>query len=134
MTTESRYSAPATFERFVVDLKASARTGGQPIINPQLFASALGMNIQTLAGRAHVHRATITHPCRDDPLQVFLRDAMRILGAAAEINDNLPDVLFWFRNEPVPPFDYQCPEQLVSAGRTDDLLRFVQSLKTGGLG
>ncbi|MCK0768117.1 MULTISPECIES: hypothetical protein [Chromohalobacter] len=65
---------------------------------------------------------------------ILLRDAIRVLGVAADINGNLPDALFWFRNEPIPPFDYQTPEQLVSAGRTDDLVRYVQSLKAGVTG
>jgi hypothetical protein len=130
----AEYHAPASFERFVADLKASARASGEPIINPRLFSSALSMDIQTLAARAHVHRSTIARAQGAEKLQAFLRDAIRVLGAAADINGNLPDALFWFRNEPIPPFDYQTPEQLVSAGRADDLLRYVQSLKAGVLG
>ncbi|WP_280564200.1 DUF2384 domain-containing protein [Chromohalobacter sp. 48-RD10] len=128
------YHAPASFECFVADLKASARAGGEPVINPRLFASALGMDIQTLAARAHVHRTTINRAQGAEKLQSFLRDVLRVLGAAADINGKLPDVLFWFRNEPISTFDYQPPEQLVSEGRADDLLRYVQSLKAGGVG
>lgn len=139
MSTEAlrdptEYHAPASFERFVSDLRNSARAGGEPIINPRLFASALGMDIQTLAARAHVHRTTITRAHGAEKLQAFLRDALRVLGAAADINGNLPDALFWFRNEPISTFDYQTPEQLVSTGRADDLLRYVQSLKAGVVG
>jgi hypothetical protein len=130
----AEYQAPASFERFVADLRASARAGGEPIINPRLFASALGMDIQTLAARAQVHRTTIARAQGAEKLQAFLRDAIRVLGAAADINGNLPDALFWFRNEPISLFDYQTPEQLVSAGRTDDLLRYVQSLNAGVVG
>jgi hypothetical protein len=31
--------------------------------------------------------------------------------------------LFWYRNEPLPAFSYRTAEQLVSEGRTDELLR-----------
>lgn len=130
----AEYHAPASYARFVEDLKASARAEGEPVISPRLFASALRMDIQTLASRAHVHRSTITRGQGAEKLQSFLRDAIRVLGVAADINGNLPDALFWFRNEPIPPFDYQTPEQLVSAGRTDDLVRYVQSLKAGVTG
>ena len=92
------------------------------------------MDIQTLAVRAHVHRSTITRAQGAEKLQAFLRDAIRVLGAAADINGNLPDALFWFRNEPIAIFDYQTPEQLVSDGRANDLLRYTQSLRAGVLG
>lgn len=130
----ANYHAPASFERFVADLKASARSSGEPVINPKLFSSALGMEVQTLATLAHVHRSTVARAQNAEKLQTFLRDAIRVLGAAADINGNLPDALFWFRNEPIAIFDYQTPEQLVSAGRANDLIRYVQSLKAGFTG
>jgi hypothetical protein len=42
--------------------------------------------------------------------------------------------LFWYRNEPLPVFDYKTAEQLVSDGRTDDLLRYVSSFEAGAAG
>ncbi|MGM0521997.1 MAG: DUF2384 domain-containing protein, partial [Pseudomonadota bacterium] len=44
------------------------------------------------------------------------------------------DALFWFRNEPIGAFDYKTPEQLVSEGRADDLLRYVKALQAGVVG
>lgn len=69
-----------------------------------------------------------------EKLQGFLRDAMRVMRAAVDINHSLPDALFWFRNEAIGSFDYQTPEQLVSDGRTDDILRYVKSLRVGAVG
>lgn len=130
----SNYRAPDNFDRFVDDLRAAARPSGLPIINPKLFASALSMDIQVLANRAHVHRTTITRAEGSEKLQKFLREAMRVLAAATDINGNFHDALFWFRNEPISAFDYQTPEQLVSDGRADDLLRYVRALSAGAVG
>ncbi|MCS2608457.1 DUF2384 domain-containing protein [Halomonas dongshanensis] len=142
MTTEalheslelSSYRAPESFDHFVQDLKTAARPDGQPIISPRLFASALSMDLQILAKRAHVHRTTIARAAGSEKLQSFLRDAMRVLAAATDINGNFHDALFWFRNEPISAFDYKTPEQLVSDGRSEDILRYVCALQAGAVG
>ncbi|QNI02280.1 DUF2384 domain-containing protein [Halomonas sp. SH5A2] len=128
------YQAPDSFARFLADLKGVAREDRQPLINPKLFASALSMDIQTLASHAHVHRTTIYRAQGAEKLQRFLREALRVLGAAADINGDFHDALFWFRNEPIGAFDYKTPEQLVSEGRADDLLRYVKALQAGVVG
>lgn len=130
----SDYRVPESFERFLQDLKTAARPDGQPIISPRLFASALSMDIQALASRAHVHRTTIARAAGAEKLQTFLRDAIRVLAAATDINGDLPGALFWFRNEPISTFDYQTAEELVSDGRSDDLLRYIRSLQAGVVG
>ncbi|GAA5172819.1 hypothetical protein [Modicisalibacter zincidurans] len=128
------YDAPDTFDQFLADLKARARQDKSPIISPRMFCRALGMDIQTLAARAHVHRVTVNRAQGSEKLQAYLRDAVRVMGAAADINGRFQDAAFWFRNEPVGAFDFKTPEQLVSEGRAEDLLRYVQSLMAGAAG
>ncbi|WP_458526460.1 DUF2384 domain-containing protein [Onishia taeanensis] len=130
----SDYVAPDTFDQFISDLKARARHDKSPIISPRMFCRAMGMDVQTLAARAHVHRVTVNRAQGAEKLQTYLRDAVRVMGAAAAVNDNLQDAAFWFRNEPLSAFDFKTPEQLVSDGRADDLLGYVQSLSAGAAG
>lgn len=130
----SDYDAPATFDQFISDLKARARYDKSPIISPRMFCLALGMDVQTLAARAHVHRVTVYRAQGAEKLQAYLRDAVRVMGAAAEVNGSFQDAAFWFRNEPISAFDFKMPEQLVSEGRAEDLLRYVQSLSAGAAG
>lgn len=134
ITEPSDYDAPDTFDQFLADLKARARLTKSPIISPKMFCLALGMNVQTLASRAHVHRVTINRAQGAEKLQAYLRDAVRVMGAAAEINGCFQDAAFWFRNEPISAFDFRTPEQLVSEGRAEDLLLYVQSLLAGAAG
>ncbi|SFU95707.1 DUF2384 domain-containing protein [Halomonas korlensis] len=128
------YQAPETFERFVEDLKRSATVAGKPIIDPKLFARALSMDLQTLATDAHVHRVTLSRAQGSEKLQGFLRDSLQVLRAATDINGNFRHALFWFRNEPISTFDYRTPEQLVSEGRSKDVVRYLQALRAGAVG
>ncbi|MBB3192571.1 DUF2384 domain-containing protein [Halomonas cerina] len=128
------YQAPETYERFVEDLRRSATAAGKPIIDPRLFARALGMDLQALAADAHVHRVTVSRAQGSEKLQGFLREALQVLSAAAVINGDFRHALFWFRNEPISAFDYQTPERLVSEGRTQDLMRYIQALRAGAVG
>ncbi|NYS79424.1 DUF2384 domain-containing protein [Halomonas glaciei] len=130
----SDYVAPDTFNQFLADLKARARQTKSPIISPRMFCLALGMDVQTLASRAHVHRVTVNRAQGAEKLQTYLRDAVRVMGAAADINGNFQDAAFWFRNEPISAFNFRTPEQLVREGRAEDLLNYVQSLHAGAAG
>ncbi|WP_372614646.1 DUF2384 domain-containing protein [Halomonas sp.] len=139
MSTEAlidpdEYQAPETYARFVEDLKRSATAAGKPIIDPTLFARALSMELQALAADAHVHRVTLSRAQGSEKLQGFLREALQVLRVATDINGDFRHALFWFRNEPIGTFDYRTPEQLVSQGKAQDLVRYLQALKAGAVG
>lgn len=105
-----------------------------PILSPKRFSQALHIDLQTLAGQAHVHRNTISRAPESESVQRFLREAVRVLRAAMDINKDVPSAIFWYRNEPLPPFAYKTAEQLVVDGRSDDVLRYVASLEAGAAG
>ncbi|KVL12974.1 hypothetical protein [Burkholderia cepacia] len=62
------------------------------------------------------------------------RDALLIICAATQISGNLCSTIGWFRNERLPVFEGQTAEQLVSDGRTDDVLRYIKALEAGAVG
>ena len=103
-------------------------------LSPRRFSQALQIDMQTLAEQAHVHRNTISRAPSSRGVQDFLREALRIIRAATDLNGDLNRALFWYRNEPLAAFDYKTAECLVSEGRTDDLLRYVTSLEAGAAG
>jgi hypothetical protein len=57
-----------------------------------------------------------------------------VIRAACDLSGDFGKSVFWYRNEPLPPFGYKTAEQLVSEGRTDDVLRYVESLEAGAAG
>lgn len=105
-----------------------------PVLSPKRFSQAMHIDLQTLAEQAHVHRNTISRAPGSRGVQDFLREALRVIKAATDLNGDLNKALFWYRNEPLSPFGYQTAERLVSEGRTDELLRYVASLEVGAAG
>ncbi|WP_332392435.1 hypothetical protein [Burkholderia ubonensis] len=61
-------------------------------------------------------------------------ESLPVIRAAADVSGDLSSALFWYRNEPLPTFGHKTAEELVSEGRTDDLLRYMASIETGAAG
>ncbi|MGB7991998.1 MAG: hypothetical protein WCF44_21550 [Candidatus Methylophosphatis roskildensis] len=121
-----------TFQHFLEYL----REGGAPapVLSPKRFSQAMHIDLQTLAEQAHVHRNTISRAPGSRGVQDFLREALRVIKAATDLNGDLNKALFWYRNEPLSVFGYKTAERLVSEGRTDDLLRYIASIEVGAAG
>lgn len=107
---------------------------GAVTLSPKRFSAVFGIDLQTLADQAHVHRNTLSRAPASESVQRFLREVLRVIRAAADLSGDIERALFWYRNEPLQPFEYKTAEQLVSAGRTDDLLRYIGSLQVGAAG
>lgn len=135
MTTTAR-AVPAFqkkgFQGFL-DFLRDEEVGGA-ILSPKRFSEVFSMDMQTLATQAHVHRNTLSRAPASESVQRFLREALRVIRAAADLSGDVDRALFWYRNEPLPPFGYKTAEQLVSEGRADDLLRYLASLEVGAAG
>jgi hypothetical protein len=121
-----------TYQQFIEFLKDSDTSA--PVLSPKRFSQAMHIDLQTLAEQAHVHRNTISRAPGSRGIQEFLREALRVIKAATDLNGDLNKALFWYRNEPLSVFGYKTPERLVSEGRTDDLLRYMASLEAGAAG
>lgn len=117
------------FIDFLRDQEAGAST-----LSPKRFSDVLSIDVQTLATQARVHRNTISRAPASESVQKFLREALRVIRAAHDLSGDMVRAIFWYRNEPLPPFGYKTAEQLVSEGRTDDVLRYVESLEAGAAG
>lgn len=105
-----------------------------PVLSVKRFSQALHIDLKTLAEQAHVHRNTISRAPESEGVQRFLRDAVRVIRAATDIAGDVSKALFWYRNEPLASFAYKTAEELVSEGRTNDLLSYIVSLEAGAAG
>lgn len=117
------------FLDFLKDPEASA-----PVLSPRRFSQALHLDLQTLADQAHVHRNTIARAPASRGVQDFLRQALRVIKAATDLSGDVDKALFWYRNEPLSAFGFKTAETLVSAGRTEAVLKYVMSLEAGAAG
>ena len=122
----------STYQHFVEFLKDPDMPA--PVLSPKRFSQAMHIDLQTLAEQAHVHRNTITRAPGSRGVQDFLREALRVIKAASDLNGDLNKALFWYRNEPLSVFGYKTAERLVSEGRADALLRYVASIEAGAAG
>ncbi|WAG17942.1 DUF2384 domain-containing protein (plasmid) [Burkholderia gladioli] len=59
---------------------------------------------------------------------------VRAIHAATDRSGDVHRALFWYHHAPLPAFDYQTAESLVSAGHAEDVVRYVTSLEAGAAG
>ena len=124
-----KFGAFAQFMNQVREASAVA-----PLLSPKRFSQALHMDLQTLAAQAKVHRNTLTRSPGAREVQAFMRSALRVLKAATDVSGDVNRALFWYRNEPLSEFGYKSAEQLVSDGRTEDVLRYLGAVEAGAAG
>lgn len=117
------------FMSFLRDVESSPAS-----ISPRRYGQVLKLDMQTLAAKAHVHRNTISRAPDAESVQHYLRESLRVVRAAVDISGSVEEAIFWFKNNPLPAFDYKTPQDLVSEGRTDVLIKYIQSLQAGFTG
>ena len=128
-------STPVIHKNFdgFMDFLRDREIGGVAL-SPKRFCDVFNIDLQTLAAQAHVHPSTLKHAPASESVQRFLRETLRVIRAATDLSGDVEKALFWYRNEPLQLFQYKTAEQLVSEGRTDDLLRYIASLEDGVVG
>lgn len=107
---------------------------GKTSLSPRRYGQVLRLDMQTLAAQAHVHRNTLSRAPDAESVQRYLRESVRVMRAAADVTGSVEKAIFWFKNNPLATFDYKTPQELVSEGRTEVLIRYIQSLQAGFAG
>ncbi|CUI07002.1 DUF2384 domain-containing protein [Massilia sp. P8910] len=118
------------FDEFMNFLNSEA----SPSISPKRFGLVFRVDMQTLAAQAHVHRNTVRLAPDTETIQSYLRESVRVMCAATDISGSIEKAIYWFKNHPLPTFDYKTPQDLVSEKRTDALIKYIQSLQAGYIG
>jgi uncharacterized protein (DUF2384 family) len=54
-----------------------------------------------------------------------------VIAAATNFSGDHRRATFWYRNHPIPELDYKTAEVLVSEGRIEQVLRYIDSLEAG---
>jgi len=104
---------------------------GRTFLSPSKVAQSLNLPLGELATAAGVHRNTLTARPQSPRVQAFLRDTLRVLNAAKETfgEDDLP--IAWLLNEPLPVFRHKTAFALIEAGRTEDVINYLDSIAAG---
>ncbi|MDO8729469.1 MAG: DUF2384 domain-containing protein [bacterium] len=118
------------FDGFMNFLNSEA----SPSISPKQFGLVFRIDMQTLAAQAHVHMNTVRLAPNTETIQSHLRESVRVIRAAADISGSIEKAIYWFKNHPLPTFDYKMPQDLVAEKRTEALIKYIQSLQAGYTG
>lgn len=103
-------------------------------VSLERYLQVFAMTPETLAARAGVTRTVLLRSPESAPVQAFIRDSLRVVVALVESGLPLDKAIFCFRNEPLSVFDYRTAEELVSTGKTGQVLQFIESWQAGGQG
>jgi hypothetical protein len=133
-TTPQAVEAVPVFNRNFDDFLDFLNAEASPSISPKRFGLVFRIDMQTLAAQARVHRNTLSRAPDTESVQSYLRESLRVMRAAADVSDSIEKALFWFKNQPLPVFDYKTPQDLVSEKRTEALIKYLQSLRAGYTG
>jgi len=130
-TVNVNFVAPETelFELFTNTAEVPA-----PALSPRRFVEVMHIDIRTLADHAKVHRNTVGRAPQSMALQNHMRQTLRVLAAGRDVSGDVERTIAWYRNEPLSTFEYKTAEQLVSENRTDDVIRFLESMSAGAAG
>ena len=63
-----------------------------------------------------------------------MRNTLRVLSAASEVQGDRQGAIYWYRNTPIPDFGHRTAEQLVSEGKTDTVISYLTSIASGSSG
>jgi hypothetical protein len=108
---------------------------GRAILSPTKFIEMMGLDVGTFARLAHVHRNTVTRAPGATSVQQHIRVNLRVLAAAlATAGGDVQRAIFWYKNEPLAPFEYKTAEALVAEGRSDDVVGLLESYQAGFTG
>ena len=108
---------------------------GRAILSPTRFIEMMGLDVGTFARLAHVHRNTVARAPGAASVQQHIRLNIRVLAAALAITGgDVQRAIFWYKNEPLAPFEYKTAETLVAEGRSDDVVGLLESYQAGFTG
>ncbi|MEW6168615.1 MAG: DUF2384 domain-containing protein [Pseudomonadota bacterium] len=131
MSQVAQQSDARSFDAFLRQLKDDVRPAN---ISPTKFAEALDYPLHVIAELAHVHRNTVRNNPYSPDLQGYMRDAVRVLQAAADLRGDVDEALFWFKNHPIRDFDRKTADRLIAEGKAEAVLRYLRSLEAGAAG
>ena len=102
------------------------------MLSPLRFSEALKVDMDALVSLADVSKRPDVST--GEVLQRYLRDSVRVIRAATDLAGSCNTALRWFTDHSLAAFGGRTPLELVGAGRTDDVVRYISMLEAGAAG
>lgn len=104
-------------------------------LSPTKFIQMMNLDLATFAERARVHRNTVSRAPASASVQAHIRETVRVLRAVFDLTGgDMDKAKAWFKNEPLPEFDYKTAETMVAAGKADDVIKLIEMYEAGAAG
>ncbi|XEG72423.1 hypothetical protein QA447_31205 [Pseudomonas sp. abacavir_1] len=101
------------------------------------YAEIFGLSPAVFAGQVAAYRCSqpdAASASDAEATQRFITDVLQVILAVAENGVTVERAITWFRLEPLPTFEQQTAEQLVSQGQVERVLQFLASWQAGSQG
>jgi hypothetical protein len=112
----------------------SASTASRAVISLARFNVTLGVDGTTLSNKMERHVHALPPLGKEEKIQGYLRDAVRVIKAAFATTGNVETTLIWFAKYPLQPLDNKMPIDLVLEGRADELVQYLLLIEPRFLG
>lgn len=110
------------------------RRDGATVLSPHKLASRLAMSVDELATIAGVHPDTMSEHPESKPVQALMQHVVRVISAAEEVSGDRERALEWLKKTTLDSFGHKTPLALIADGRTDVLVRYLESIQSGYVG
>ena len=104
------------------------------LVEPDRLSLALRVTKSELAAASGLSRDAVskTRRLQAQATQVRLREVAEIINRVLPWCGSVPQAFAWYRSQPIPAFGDQTAEDLVRAGRSEDLRSYLAGIAVGG--
>lgn len=95
------------------------------------LSEKLGLTPSELAKLVGIARNTLTAESATRTVDAALRPIARILATATEMAGDESRAAIWFKHQPIAGWAGKTAYDLVSEGKTDDVLAYLEAVRAG---
>ena len=112
---------------------STARFGAEntPFLSAQNVADRLDVTLTELAGMIGVTRNTLVAKTGARKVDSALSTVVRILAVASEMAGGEDRAAIWFKHQPIPGWAGKTAYDLVSEGKSDKVLAYLEAVRSG---
>ncbi|WP_442578666.1 MbcA/ParS/Xre antitoxin family protein [Mesorhizobium sp. ASY16-5R] len=112
---------------------STARFGAEntPFLSARNVAERLGVTLTELAGMIGVARNTLVAKTGARKVDSALSPVVRILAMASEMAGGEDRAAIWFKHQPIPGWAGKTAYDLVSEGKADKVLAYLEAVRSG---
>ncbi len=105
--------------------------GGSPFLSAHRLSEQLGVTQSELARLAGIARNTLSAKSATRKVDAALSPIVRILAMAAEMAGGESRAVIWFKHQPIPGWAGKTAYDLVGEGRSDQILAYLEAVRSG---